>query len=199
MPITPITSYYVHIDGVPVPHYHCSPAIDPVLSAMTQDEYVQYATRGLYQVLADRVGQHVDQWENWFYIHKFLDINALAAQALPARQEPINPLAKLFFDNHRFGLFKLESDGYLFDKLTYLAYPLTHSVYDWLNTLSTNVYLGQSMTDMLGHQPASVINRFYQLRLLIYFHEASSYDVYKQPLEEIKPLVDFNLNLSPTN
>lgn len=178
VPIIPITSYYVHIDGVPIPHYHCSPAITPGLLAMPQDEYVRYATSVLYQVLADRVRQHVDQWENWFYVHKFLDTDAPAFQALPAREAPINPAAKLFFDTHRFGLFKLESDGYLFDKLTYLAYPLTNSVYDWLSVLSTNVYLGQSMTDMLDQQPASVINRFYQLRLLIYFHDASSYYVY---------------------
>ena len=162
-PITPIISHYVNDNGIQVPRFYCAETIDPRSLGMSQEEYVRYATATLYGVLSEQLDQYVDQWESWFYIHKFLDTDELAAQAPPSPDAPADLSGDLMFDNDRFGLFKLEQECYLFDKRTYRAYALTEPVYDWMTALST----GTASADLLHQQPDELIEQFYQQRVLV--------------------------------
>jgi lauroyl/myristoyl acyltransferase len=132
-PIIPIISYYKTVDGVEIPYYDCLPAIEP--KAVPAEVFVRETTQQLYDLLADYVRRYVDQWESWFYFHKFLDFDALTATS--SDDEPVvdAPVTAFRFNEERYSLFKIEQTSYLFDRQTYQAFPLTDDAFDWLHQL----------------------------------------------------------------
>lgn len=166
-PITPIISHYIEANGIQLPYFHCAETIDPRQLGMSQEEYVRYATTTLYGILSDELEKYVDQWESWFYIHKFLDTDELAAQAPPPPNAPADLSGEFVFDNDRFGLFKLEQDGYLFDKLTYRSYTVSESVYGWLSAFAVIPPDSDSYAELLSQQPIDVVEQFYRQRVLV--------------------------------
>jgi lauroyl/myristoyl acyltransferase len=166
IPITPIICHYVEADGIQLPVFHCVDPIDPRTLGLPAELYVRQATTQLYAILADHLSRYIDQWESWFYIHKFLDTDELIAQAPPALNGPADEADELVFDHGRFGLFKLNQDGYLFDKQTYQSYPLTDPVYAWLTAVGESEPGTQAHARLRAEQPAELLNRLYRLRVL---------------------------------
>jgi lauroyl/myristoyl acyltransferase len=160
-PITPIVAYYVTVDGMQLPVCHCADTIDPRSLAMPAEAYVRHATTALYGVLSDYLGRYIEQWEGWFYVHKFLDTDELLAQAPPPLTDTPDEAADLTLDHDRFGLFKLAQDGYLFDRQTYRSYPLTGPVYAWL-AAGADAPLARE-----NQPPAEVLTRLYRVRALV--------------------------------
>jgi lauroyl/myristoyl acyltransferase len=165
-PITPIVAYYVTVDGMQLPVCHCADPIDPRTLGLPADVYVRQATTQLYAILADHLSRYIDQWESWFYIHKFLDTDELIAQAPPALAGPADEADELVLDQDRFGLFKLNQDGYLFDRKTYQSYPLTEAVYAWLTAVGESEPGTPTHARLRAEQPAELLNRLYRMRVL---------------------------------
>lgn len=168
VPITPIISRYDDTDGIPLPHFYCAESIYPTSPNRSQEEYIRYATTTLYTLLSDELVNHFDQWESWFYIHKFLDMERMAAQAPAPLQGAPDPYARYQVDRNRFGVFKLERESYLFDKRTYRTYSITPALYEWLEDDSTaSVEPEFTYADCLARQPAEVIESLYRNRVLV--------------------------------
>ena len=131
-PIIPIISYYKTLDGAEIPHYDCLPAIEPL--GTSADVFVRETTQQLYDLLAAYLQRYVDQWESWFYFHKFLDFDALATEST---SEPMETglAASVRFNEQRYSLFKIDRNGYLFDRQTYQAFPLPADAFEWLHQL----------------------------------------------------------------
>lgn len=129
-PIIPIISYYKTVDGAEIPYYNCLPTIEP--QTVPTDVFVRETTQKLYNLLADYVRQYVDQWESWFYFHKFLDVDALATTTADEKPVADAPANEVEFNDERYSLFKIDRAGYLFDRQTYQAYPLADEAFDWL-------------------------------------------------------------------
>lgn len=132
VPIIPIVSYYRENRGIRVPQYWCGDPILPQDRQLPQDDYVRVVTGELYDLLASVVKQYPDQWESWFYFHKFLDLDALRREEERWLAEPRlapNPEIEVVFNQSVYGLFRLEDSGYLFHKSFYAAYPLGNDQY----------------------------------------------------------------------
>lgn len=122
IPIVPIISYYETFNQVELPVYFAGEPIVPIRSDVTQPEYVQNTTMKLYKFLEVHLQKYYDQWESWFYFHKFLSI--VEHEENWEDNNPKTDLpAKLHFNSKRFGVFKLNEQGYLFDKKRYRAFP----------------------------------------------------------------------------
>ncbi|GAB3893893.1 lysophospholipid acyltransferase family protein [Spirosoma agri] len=131
-PIIPIISYYKTVEGCELPHYECLPMIDS--RSIPAADFVRETTQQLYDLLADYVRQYVDQWESWFYFHKFLDFDAL--ETPPAVRSAVSvPGVAFLFNDERYSLFKLDQAGYLFDRQTYQAFPLADESFRALHQL----------------------------------------------------------------
>jgi lauroyl/myristoyl acyltransferase len=130
IPIVPIISHYETIDGVELPLYFADEPIIPNTKEVSKADFVSETTLKLYGFLEKYLIQYPDQWESWFYFHKFLSI----ADDKEINQLSINEnLPKtLQFHNQRFGIFKLNEDGYLFDKKAYKAFPMGLSDFEKL-------------------------------------------------------------------
>jgi lauroyl/myristoyl acyltransferase len=138
-PVVPIMSYY-HTEGeVRLPKYHCFDPIAPSATPVPMQTYVAQTTKKLYDILDTYLRRYVDQWESWLYVHKFLDFEALEeqykqAQATAYEHRIISD--KLVFNKAHYGLFRLNEDPYLMNKLTYKTHKLQEGYYTLLKGLS---------------------------------------------------------------
>ncbi|MCU0467423.1 MAG: hypothetical protein MUF58_02395 [Arcicella sp.] len=134
IPIIPIISYYETVNGVEVPLYFADEPISPNTQGISQVDYVSTTTLKLYGFLEKYLREYPDQWESWFYFHKFLAVSdqRLPLDSIESKQMP----ETLKFHFKRFGIFKLNDEGYLFDKKTYRAYPLDSTDFEKLSQIT---------------------------------------------------------------
>lgn len=138
-PIIPIISCYQEERGVWTPKYWCSEPIEPQRQALPQEAFVREVTRQLYGILETFLRRYPDQWESWFYFHKFLDIDELKRQEgdwKRHRLPPDGPGETAFFNGQTYGLFRLNDDNYLFHKGFYTAYALDNQTFESLHALA---------------------------------------------------------------
>lgn len=136
-PIIPIISYYKTVEGCELPYYDALPFIQPE-RGVSADVFVRETTQQLYTHLADYLRQYVDQWESWFYWHKFLDHAKLVPGSTPeSRPLPDGTAQTLRFNEQRFGLFRIDQTACAFDRQTYQTYVLTDDVFNWLSALES--------------------------------------------------------------
>ena len=136
-PLIPVISYYKRADSAEdtTTHLRFYPPIHPPVSRDGRNDYFISATTRLYEVLAKALERYYDQWEGWVYVHKYLDFASLKATTADEAEVDISvaPNAPLAFNKARYGLFKINEEGYLFDKKRYSSIKLSASLFGLLN------------------------------------------------------------------
>lgn len=159
-PIIPLISYYKTVEGCELPYYDSLPTIHPQ-PGISAEVFVRQTTQQLYDHLANYLRQYVDQWESWFYWHKFLDQDGLAT--VPTINPKVAPLLlgqMVQFNEQRFGLFKIDETACAFDRQTYQTYVLSAKAFDWLHAL-------QYSEDQRPLYDETVVQECWNLGLLI--------------------------------
>lgn len=132
-------SYLTNIDIIPVVSYRPKakasspvveflPPIQPYRTMCTLREYMQSTTQRLYKILESYLTIYFDQWEPWFYVHKYIDQEEMSFQFNPVDLQRI----RFQFNAHRYSLFKIDQESFLFDRRTYHTYPLESKIYECL-------------------------------------------------------------------
>lgn len=131
-----------HIAGVPIINaisYRKSidePVLrffDPIFPFANRQTFSELALQQIYDNFSSLLKQYPDQWEAWMYLHRSLppakDRNT---SFIPTDQL----LAFVLTDKERFGLINTEKNRLLFDKDSYLSYPVDEFLYlDLFRTL----------------------------------------------------------------
>ncbi|MEZ4986047.1 MAG: arginase family protein [Saprospiraceae bacterium] len=132
LPIYPIITYRPNLsDNKPV-NYIAPPVLpdrNVPLNTFSKD-----ATIALYHVLEKFMPSYYEQWEPWFYVHRYLPPQS-GIEDTPNSPEQITATdlaGKLKFNQQQFALFKIEQECYMLDKEQYLTYPLEDDVYQTL-------------------------------------------------------------------
>ncbi len=129
LPIYPIITFRPKKKNVP-PTIIIEPPVLPTRDVPLK-EFAHSATRTLYGVLEKYMADYFDQWEPWFYIHKYVLQEALLNQPeAPAYETDKN--GQLTFNRKQFCLFKMDQDCYLLDKQKYLTYPIPEELFTTL-------------------------------------------------------------------
>lgn len=98
VPIIPLSAHY-NESYVPVCHF--VDIIPPVLSMKDKDKITEVMQK-LYDILADNVTKHPEQWQGWFFIHRLLKDRGHKATNFPMPQNmatckyKLSTIAKLF-------------------------------------------------------------------------------------------------------
>lgn len=162
-PLIPAISYYQPVDGAEetLATLRFYPPIVPPLAREARERYFEEATTQLYGVLEQNLQHYYNQWEGWIYVHKYLDFESLKAT------EPDEPDLRaaaaretLLFNKERYGLFKIDDDGYALDKLKYTTVKLPASLFDGLSELERD----RSLLDTL---PPALLEDLVARRLLV--------------------------------
>lgn len=116
-PIVTFVSYYPE-DDFPVTTF--LDYIDPKEFKNTR-EYTEKTTKKIYKSFEVFIKKYYDQWESWFYFHKYLDEDTLKNKNKTIK---MSDLTKDDFANNKMALFKIDKNCYLFDKILFSIYPI---------------------------------------------------------------------------
>lgn len=149
-PIVPLFVYYPESESLaPAVVFH-----DPIFCGGKARQDVETAIRKLYGILEGYVRKYPDQWQTWFYFHKFLDVDAIREQtpALP-NDTSLNPDEDVCFNHEQYALFKMDANGFLFDRKAYKTYPIEPALFEHLykikkgerRSVGVNKFVGQDL------------------------------------------------------
>ncbi len=151
-PIVPLFVYYSEDESLaPAVVFH-----DPI--SCERNEAPDEAIKKLYAVLEGYVRKYPDQWQTWFYFHKFLDIGTMREQLdQPSSSEPACLTGEVEFNEDKYALFKMDANEFLFDKTTYKTYPIEPALFNHLvkikkgerRTIGLNEFVGQELGQSL--------------------------------------------------
>ncbi|RTY89354.1 hypothetical protein [Flavobacterium sp. GT3R68] len=126
-PIVPFVSYYDEND-FPVTEF-----LEEIsFSGENISLYMENTTKQLYKVFEKYITKHYNQWESWFYFHKYLDEKILFDKDNSFTLEGIT---NEDFTSNNLGLFKINEDAFLFNKKEYQIYPITAEQFNKLNAI----------------------------------------------------------------
>jgi predicted LPLAT superfamily acyltransferase len=128
-PIVPMVSYYNE------KYYPVTEFLEPLqLNGENIKEYMERTTKKLYSIFEMYIGKYYDQWESWFYFHKYLDEKILLSSKSCLVYENIT---KDDFENNKLGIFKIDEDSFLFNKKEYIVYPISTQQFESLKVIQS--------------------------------------------------------------
>ncbi|MEM1358303.1 MAG: hypothetical protein AAGF89_08900 [Bacteroidota bacterium] len=146
-PIVPLFVYYPESDSLaPAVVFH-----DPIYCRGKDKVALAAAIGELYGILENYVRKYPDQWQTWFYFHKFLDVASIREEVAPPEESPVIVAGKeVLFNTDRYALFRMDANGFLFDRATYKTFPLEPALFDHLvkikkrdrKTMGVNEFVG---------------------------------------------------------
>lgn len=94
-----------------------------------RDTFAKALVKTLYDLFAPYARTYAEQWEAWLYLPKVAQL----VNPFPASTTPCPPPGKVLFNTHRFGLFKTPGKNYIFDKSSFVSYPINDVLYTMLS------------------------------------------------------------------
>jgi hypothetical protein len=126
-PIVPFISYYDEND-FPVTEF-----LEEIkCEGENMQPYMERTTKKLYKIFESYIVKYYNQWESWFYFHKYLEDNLLNRKEVSFE---IDLLSKESIKKLNLSTFMINENAYLFDKEKYLVYPITEKQFIKINTL----------------------------------------------------------------
>ncbi|MBD2754063.1 lysophospholipid acyltransferase family protein [Spirosoma validum] len=158
VPIIPMVSYYEWINGSRTPRFLFFDPIAPA-SGVVQTDYVADTTRSLYALLETYLRRYVDQWESWLYVHKFLDFDSLSKGQQSAYASDVANDDRVYFQENRYGLFKMDVTSYLMDKRTYRIVAIHADLFSILQDLRQPQLLSDVTNRLTSTTLAQLVER----------------------------------------
>jgi lauroyl/myristoyl acyltransferase len=128
VPVVPIVNYRKSLNEIMFRFF------DPIFphEAKNKENYIFTTTQKIYDLFAEIVYLHPGQWEAWLYLQTQVNPNDFKVLT-PGENCPLEKNG-LRFNFKQFGLFKIETDFYLFNKRTYEAFKINKQLFISLET-----------------------------------------------------------------
>lgn len=109
---------------------------DPILpnKEMDKDQHALEATKLAYDRFSFFLKKYPGQWESWLYLHKQIELNEQVSLINQLNNELLEK--RLSFNNRRYGIFKIGEDSFLFDRFSYITYPIESELYSSLEKMA---------------------------------------------------------------
>lgn len=93
---------------------------------MERSQFAEQIIQMIYDIASPFIQQYSEQWEGWLYLHKVAHIiyKRKKVDVPPKRSDLIR------FNTEAFGLYKISGRPLLFEKTTYISYPIDKSIYE---------------------------------------------------------------------
>lgn len=122
---TPIVPFIAYYDDNKVPIMKLFPEIQRENSTSIED-FTKNTTLTLYNTFETYIEKYVDQWESWFYIHKYLPKEILSSSNV---QLSTNDISQTDFEINKYSVFKIDEDHYLFNRTSFSVFPIGKETY----------------------------------------------------------------------
>lgn len=99
-----------------------------------KEEYALEATKLAYDRFSDFLKKYPGQWESWLYLHKQVESTE---QLILTNQISNEILGRRFsFNTKRYGIFKILEDSFLFDRFSYITFPIDKDLHEYLEKVN---------------------------------------------------------------
>ena len=133
VPLITTLSYRKNIDDI---RLHFFDAIMPDL-IKDRHQHALDATTLAHDRFSEFLKKYPGQWESWLYLHKQLESNE---ENILKNEFCENVLKKgVVFNSKRYGIFKILEDSFLFDRFSYITYPIDTQLYISLEKMFENI------------------------------------------------------------
>jgi len=126
IPIIPVFSYKnsINVDVIKFEEMLCPK------KGISKSEYAHSVTSILYKKAEELITRNPSQWEGWLYLHKIAVVEKENFRYI--NKSNCNSSVNLSFNEDDFGLFKIGSNYYLFQKSGYKSYYIKEDLYKLL-------------------------------------------------------------------
>lgn len=129
VPILPVACYRKSLEDIRLRFF------EPIYPNANEarEIFAAQSTQAIYDLFAPIIQQYPEQWEAWLYLHKSAHIiNGFQR----TEQLPFDRDSKLLLNTSLYSVFSIAGKAFLFNKNTYLSYPIDSSVYVFLSGCS---------------------------------------------------------------
>lgn len=112
--------------------------------------FADQATQAMYDRLSPIIEQYPEQWEGWLYLHKVAHITN--PYQGPASRARTGSCGKLKFNTSLFGIFKIAGNAFLFNKNSYMSFPIEDTLYSQLLNIKHQPVLHEKLGPTLQKQ-----------------------------------------------
>lgn len=132
VPLITTIAYRKNIDDIRL-HF-----FDPILpdTEKNKEEYALEATKLAYDRFSHFLKMYPGQWETWLYLHKQVESNEHFILTNQINNEILEK--GLSFNMKRYGIFKILEDSFLFDRFSYITYPIDSGLHEQLEKLAND-------------------------------------------------------------
>ena len=112
---------------------------DAIMPDLIKDrhQHALDATTLAHDRFSEFLKKYPGQWESWLYLHKQLESNE---ENILKNEFCENVLKKgVVFNSKRYGIFKILEDSFLFDRFSYITYPIDTQLYISLEKMFENI------------------------------------------------------------
>lgn len=130
VPLITTIAYRKNIDDIRL-HF-----FDPILpsSEKSKEQHAFDATKLAYDRFSDYLKKYPGQWESWLYLHKQVESNENVILVNNVEKEILEK--GFVFNEKRYGIFKILDESFLFDRFSYITYPIGNDLYVYLEKLA---------------------------------------------------------------
>jgi lauroyl/myristoyl acyltransferase len=127
-------------------------------NGISKSEYAHFVTSKLYKKAEELITRNPGQWEGWLYLHKIAVVEKENLKCI--NKSNCTSHVNLSFNEDDFGLFKIGSNCYLFQKCGYKSYYIKEDLY---KLLLENIKNGKSIQNF----DKDILQDFVKKRVLI--------------------------------
>ncbi|PTT26676.1 hypothetical protein DBR28_17600 [Chryseobacterium sp. HMWF028] len=127
-PIVPFITYYSEDKLHPHVHFFEEIKIDHKVDI---NDFADKAIRNIYSHFEIFIRKYPNQWEAWFYLHKYLSNEVLLSKD---KTIDILKIEKKDIVDNKFAVFKIDENSYMLDRLNYIVYPIDDQQFTLLKT-----------------------------------------------------------------
>jgi len=121
---------------------------------ISKSEYAYSVMSQLYQKAEEIITQNPSQWEGWLYLHKIAVIEKVNLRYIMSSN--YTSYVNLSFNEDDFGLFKIGSNCYLFQKSGYFSYNIKEDLYQML---LENIIYGKPLENLDNNMLQDFVNK----------------------------------------
>jgi lauroyl/myristoyl acyltransferase len=94
---------------------------------LRRENYTIFVIKKLYSILETYIKREPEQWECWSYMHKWINRTEIFQYFTE------NKIFNNMFNNHRYTTFTVKENAFIFDKFSYLSYPIGNETFEHIN------------------------------------------------------------------
>ncbi|GHT74607.1 hypothetical protein AGMMS50262_07900 [Bacteroidia bacterium] len=138
--IIPVLTYWDNIQSL---HLDFMESLQ-IPKLLDRENYTTFVIKNLYSILESYIKREPEQWECWSYMHKWIDRTEVFPYSTDCKE------IRNIFNNYRYTTFTVMESAFVFDKFSYLSYPIDNETFEHIKNNSLSAIQGELYNEFVN-------------------------------------------------